>query len=166
MLSPPKHEFPNNQLPTPLVGGPTGANGYFAASSKCNTSEVISAVACAELTESGLPDTASYAALASGGTGLPKYTPDTRISNVEALPAGPFQLTNGSNLPYIAYAASPVHRFYQMWQQENCSLEHANWDNPSGCNAKLFSWVEVTIGAGDSITATRHSRHCAVPTLT
>jgi phospholipase C len=41
-----------------------------------------------------------------------------------------------------------VHRFYQMWQQLNCSLEHASWENPSGCNGKLFSWVEVTVGAG------------------
>ncbi len=49
---------------------------------------------------------------------------------------------------YNDYAASPVHRFYQMWQQLNCSEEHASWENPSGCNAKLFSWVEVTVGAG------------------
>jgi hypothetical protein len=41
-----------------------------------------------------------------------------------------------------------VHRFYQMWQQLNCSLEHASWENPSGCNGKLFSWVETTVGAG------------------
>ena len=41
-----------------------------------------------------------------------------------------------------------MHRFYQMWQQLNCSVEHASCDNPSGCNAKLFSWVEVTVGAG------------------
>ncbi|MGO9933231.1 MAG: alkaline phosphatase family protein, partial [Steroidobacteraceae bacterium] len=25
-----------------------------------------------------------------------------------------------------------------------------SWDNPSGCNGKLFSWVEVTIGAGNN----------------
>jgi phospholipase C len=35
-----------------------------------------------------------------------------------------------------------------MWQQLNCSLEHASWENPSGCNGQLFSWVEVTVGAG------------------
>ncbi|MGD0425136.1 MAG: alkaline phosphatase family protein [Candidatus Acidiferrales bacterium] len=41
-----------------------------------------------------------------------------------------------------------MHRFYQMWQQLNCSLEHASWENPSGCDGKLFSWVEATVGAG------------------
>ena len=71
-----------------------------------------------------------------------------RISNVNALPAGPFQLTNGSELPYDSYAASPVHRFYQMWQQLNCNTSAAARDNPSGCNGNLFAWVEVTVGAG------------------
>src|SRR6202044_131834 len=62
--------------------------------------------------------------------------------------AGPFQLTNGGAFTYDAYAASPVHRFYQMWQQLNCSVDRATSANPSGCNAQLFSWVEVTVGAG------------------
>jgi len=35
-----------------------------------------------------------------------------------------------------------------MWQQLDCSLEHASFDNPSGCDARLFPWVEVTVGAG------------------
>jgi hypothetical protein len=40
-------------------------------------------------------------------------------------------------------AASPVHRFYQMWQQLNCSHLAASRDNnPSGCNARLFAWPE------------------------
>ena len=91
--------------------------------------------------------TSYYYALASGGTGL-TYTPDTRITNVNSLPAGPFQLTNGSSFLYNDYAASPVHRFYQMWQQENCSAENATYENPSGCTAKLFSYVENTVGAG------------------
>ena len=29
LLSPPKQEFPNNQLPAPEAGGPSGAHGYF-----------------------------------------------------------------------------------------------------------------------------------------
>jgi phospholipase C len=64
------------------------------------------------------------------------------------LPAGPFQLTNGGTFTYDSYAASPVHRFYQMWQQLNCNTGAASRDNPSGCNANLFAWVEVTVGAG------------------
>ena len=89
-----------------------------------------------------------YVDLLTGGTGQTSKTPDARITDVNDLPAGPFQLTNGSTFPYDAYAASPVHRFYQMWQQLNCSVERASASNPSGCNGKLFSWVEVTVGAG------------------
>ena len=51
-------------------------------------------------------------------------------------------------MPYDAYSASPVHRFYQMWQQLNCNTSAASRDNPSGCNGNLFAWVEVTVGAG------------------
>jgi hypothetical protein len=65
------------------------------------------AVQCAEITESGLSGN-YYTSLASGGTGVTKYTPDTRIPNVFSLPAGPFQLTPG--VPYTSYAESPVHR--------------------------------------------------------
>src|SRR5208282_1983095 len=93
-----------------------------------------------------------YPSLLIGGAALPGRTPDTRITNVNSLPAGPFQLTNGSSLIYTDYAASPVHRFYQMWQQLNCSLEHASWQDPSGCNSKLYAWVEVTVGAGTNGT--------------
>src|SRR5208282_5964418 len=112
----------------------------------------------AKASENGLP-TPYYSSLVTGGTLLPHKTPDTRIAGVSntvpyysTLMPGPFQLT-GPTFPYISYAASPVHRFYQMWQQENCSLEHWSWDNPSGCNAKLFSWVEVTVGAGTNGSA-------------
>jgi phospholipase C len=180
LLSPPKQEFPSNQLPAPEAGGPSGAYGYFSPSSSkyttiaCGTTTVngktetnyLTPAACAAVTENGLPqdglpdasDTNGltyYQSLASGGTSQYSYTPDLRIVNFDNLLAGPFQLTNGTNsatpgysLTYTDYSASPVHRFYQMWQQLDCSLEHASWENPSGCNAKLFSWVEATVGAG------------------
>jgi phospholipase C len=157
LLSPPKQEFPGNTLPAPEAGGPSGVNGYFTSSNPCHTPKgetPLTPAACAQVTENGLP-ASYYASLASGGTGQYSYTPDLRIVNSNSLPAGPFQLTNGTksafpgySLTYTDYSASPVHRFYQMWQQENCSLEHADWDNPSGCNAKLFAWVEATVGAG------------------
>jgi phospholipase C len=134
LLSPPKHEFPNDILPAPLTGGPKSS--YISGNS----------LQLAQASENGLaPDYYQY--LITGGTGQSSHVPDQRISNVSSLPAGPFQLT-GPTFSYDDYAASPVHRFYQMWQQLNCSLEHASWDNPSGCNAKLFSWVETTVGAG------------------
>ncbi len=152
LLAPPKALFPKDQLPAPLTGGPSGANGYFSGSNPCGTSPALTPVECAQESETGLPSYPYYEALASGGTGLKSHTPDTRISSVEALPAGPFQLTNGGSFVYNSYAASPVHRFYQMWQQENCTLDNATFDNPSGCDAKLFSYVEVTVGAGTNGT--------------
>ena len=35
-----------------------------------------------------------------------------------------------------------------MWQQLELQPGTRHWENPSGCNAKLFSWVEVSVGAG------------------
>ena len=122
-------------LPAPLVGGPFSS--YIP-----NNSLTI-----AEQSENGLP-AEYYPSLTTGGSGLTSKTPDTRITDVNALPSGPFQLTNGNSFFYTSYAASPVHRFYQMWQQLDCSLAHATDKKPSGCDSSLFSWVEVTVGAG------------------
>ena len=88
-----------------------------------------------------------YQYLLTGGTGQPSHVPDQRIQNVLDLPSGPFQLTSKS-FPYDSYAASPVHRFYQTWQQEDCNIKYATAKNPSGCKADLFPWAEVTVGAG------------------
>jgi phospholipase C len=135
LLSPPTTSFPGGVLPAPLVGGPF--DSYVPGDS----------LTLAEQSENGLP-TSYYPDLVSGGIGLPSKTPDTRITNVNSLPAGPFQLTNGTTFTYNDYAASPVHRFYQMWQQLDCNPHTATWLNPSGCDAHLFPWVEVTVGAG------------------
>jgi len=71
--------------------------------------------------------------------------PDVRIiyngKDVNNLPPGPYQLTPG--VAYDDYAESPVHRFYQMWQQLDCSA-------PEGCQNDLFAWVEATVGAGSN----------------
>ena len=123
-------------LPAPLTGGPTDV---------CANNGICS-LADAMASENGLaPDYYQY--LTTGGTGLPSHTPDTRITNVTSLPPGPFQLTSAT-FSYDSYAASPVHRFYQMWQQLDCSTKNASHQNPSGCKADLFPWVEVTVGAG------------------
>jgi phospholipase C len=135
LLSPDKLDFGGDVLPAPLVGG--AKDSYIPSDS----------LALAEQSENGLPAN-YYQFLVSGGTGLTSRTPDTRITNVNSLPAGPFQLTNGKEFTYNSYAASPVHRFYQMWQQLDCARGHITAENPSGCNSKLFSWVEVTVGAG------------------
>ena len=89
-----------------------------------------------------------YVYLTTGGTGLAHGAVDTRIPNATTLPPGPFQITSATH-PYDAYDNSPVHRFYQMWQQMDCNaLECRPAANPSGCTADLFPWVETTIGAG------------------
>src|SRR5439155_21985069 len=127
-----KSLFPN--LPAPLAGGPT--TSFFPS------------VAAAKEVQIGLPDN-YYKFLTTGGTGLAFGVSDTRIPNVNNLPPGPFQLTSAT-LPYDAYAASPVHRFYQMWQQFDCNASYSTRRNPGGCLADLFPWVEVTIGAGSN----------------
>jgi phospholipase C len=136
-LSPAKTTFPGNVLPAPLVGG--AFDSYIPGDS----------LAVAQQSENGL-DPNYYQYLISGGTGLTSKTPDTRITNVNSLPPGPFQLTNGTTFVYNDYAASPVHRFYQMWQQQDCAVARISALYPAGCDNGLFSWVEVTIGAGDN----------------
>ena len=103
-------------------------------------------VATAKKFENGLPNS-YYVYLTTGGTGLARGDIDTRIPNAASLPSGPFQITSATH-PYDAYDNSPVHRFYQMWQQFDCSAVNATKWNPSGCQADLFPWVETTIGAG------------------
>jgi phospholipase C len=147
LLSPPKQQFPNDQLPAPLVGGPKVSYIPNECGSGTPITQCAASLTLAQQSETGLPSN-YYPSLLTGGSGQTSKTPDQRISNVNTLPAGPFQLTNGNTFVYDDYAASPVHRFYQMWQQLNCSHSAASRDNPSGCNAGLFAWVEVTVGAG------------------
>lgn len=137
LIGPPKTPFAHNVMPAPLVGGPK--ESYVAGDS----------LQLAKESENGLPDD-YYRYLVSGGTGLAPKTADTRIAGAQSLPAGPFPLTNGTTLTYHDYTASPVHRFYQMWQQLDCSVEHATAERPSGCDAQLVTWVAVTAGAGSN----------------
>jgi phospholipase C len=119
---------------------PVLAGGY--------TTPPFPSVAAAKAVENGLPDS-YYVYLTTGGTGLAHGAVDTRIPNATTLPSGPFQITSATH-PYDAYDNSPVHRFYQMWQQEDCNVTNATPWNPSGCQADLFPWVETTIGAGSN----------------
>ncbi len=141
-------------LPPALTGGPSTpyvcqALGATTGTS-CNTPANLAA---AETVENGLsPDYYQY--LLTGGTGQPSGQPDTRIKydgkNASNLPPGPYQLTS-SSYPYDAYAASPVHRFYQMWQQMDCGATAGSGDHKqAGCKSDLYPWVEVTVGAGSN----------------
>jgi phospholipase C len=92
--------------------------------------------------------------LTRGATGIPGGSPDTRILNYNNLPNGPYplvtaQASEGATL-YDTYGGSPVHRFYQMWQQLDCDVSKASRSNPSGCQADLFPWVEETVSSGSN----------------
>jgi phospholipase C len=123
-------------LPPPLTGGPSDV---------CKDNGICT-LAQAMASENGLFPT-YYPFMLTGGTAQPSHVPDQRIQNVNNLPSGPFQLTSKA-FPYDSYAASPVHRFYQAWQQLDCNAKYATPKNPSGCKGDLFPWVEVTVGAG------------------
>lgn len=85
--------------------------------------------------------------LTTGATGaaVTSGAPDTRIANYASLPNGPFQLT-GPNLPYDSYTGDTAHRFYQMWQQSDCSRQNASASNPTGCLSDLYPFVMTTYG--------------------
>jgi phospholipase C len=109
------------------------------------TNPHFATVAAAEAVEPALPD-GYYVDLTIGGTGQPNYQIDNRFPL--ALQNGPVPMDN--YLSYDDYAASPVHRFFQMWQETDCNIDHATPGIPSGCLNDLFPWTEVTIGAGSN----------------
>ncbi len=102
--------------------------------------------AAAAAVEPALP-AASYGLLTTGGSGLAAGTlVDPRFP--ADLPDGPYDITH--YLSYDDYTASPVHRFFQMWQEADCDLSTASAANPSGCQKDLFAWVEASVGAGSN----------------
>ena len=138
--SAPAHKQPYDMLPPAMTGSAPPAAGDGA-------DAPFLSIGHAAAMDPGVPG-ADLRLLLSGATGLAKHSIDMRLPNAASLPNGPFQLTPG--IPYDAYAASPVHRFFQMWQQLDCSVGHATPANPSGCLSDLFPWVEVSVGAGSN----------------
>ena len=126
-------------LPPALAGGPEAQSA---------TKPPFTTLKVAKLADTGLAHGYDQYLL-TGATGIAGGQVDTRIDNASSLREGVFQLT-GAKMPYDAYTASPVHRFFQMWQQADCNVDYATKDNPSGCLSDLFPWVETTIGAGSN----------------
>ena len=126
-------------LPPALAGGPEAQSA---------TKPPFTTLKVAKLADTGLAHGYDQYLL-TGATGIAGGQVDTRIDNASSLREGVFQLS-GSKMPYDAYTASPVHRFFQMWQQADCNIDYATKDNPSGCLSDLFPWVETTIGAGSN----------------
>jgi phospholipase C len=93
----------------------------------------------------GLPPQEEFL-IGTGGTGL-SFTlgPDPRITNVNSLPPGSFQLT-GPDMPFDAYTGDTIHQYFQMVQQVDCAIdaEHVSKDNPTGCLHDLQSAVTTT----------------------
>jgi acid phosphatase len=122
-------------LPQPNKGGPAN-----------NTIQpLFPTVAQAEAVEPALP-LPNYNQLTIGGTGITSGSLDTRFP--ANLPNGPFDITQF--ISYDDYAGSPVHRFFQMWQQLDCATNASTPQNPAGCQNDLFPWVEVTVAAGSN----------------
>jgi len=147
-LAPTSGKAPYTFEPAPLNGGPTDVcinNGM------CNMGDARSS-------EDGLSSKPInyYQFLLTGGTGLTGHIPDSRITGVSqtspysTLQPGPFQVTNHTTFLDESYANSPVHRLFQMWQQEDCDVSHATASNPSGCLADYFTWTEVTVGSNNN----------------
>jgi phospholipase C len=94
--------------------------------------------------------------LTRGATGVAPGSPDSRILDYNNLPNGPYPLVtlkpgeDETSSLYDTYGGSPVHRFYQMWQQLDCDVTKATTPNPSGCQADLFPWVEITVSSGSN----------------
>ena len=73
---------------------------------------------------------------------------DTRVANFNQLPNGPFPLTGnptttppGNTLPYDSYTGDTTHRLFEMWQQSDCDIRNATFQNPSGCLNDLYPFV-------------------------
>jgi phospholipase C len=105
----------------------------------------------------GLADGDQYLVNEGGFRG--RLSPDPRLQ--EATNNGPFNITSFSydfdadnyepghrKLNTKDNTGDPMHRFYQMWQQNDCSLAHATKENPSGCLHDLYAWVALTVGWG------------------
>jgi phospholipase C len=140
-------------LPPAMVGGPSTPYGCrmigITTGASCDSPANEENVAAFETAID--PGYLKY--LLTGGTGQPKGQPDSRITydghGPTSLPPGPYQLTSAT-MPYDAYAASPVHRLFQMWQQQDCSARTIEGGKPKACANDLFPWVEVTVGEGSN----------------
>ncbi len=68
--------------------------------------------------------------LTTGATGLAANSLDTRIPDAGILPNGPYVL-QGLNISDDDYTGDTTHRFYQAWQQSDCSIANATRANPT-----------------------------------
>ena len=143
--------------PSFYVGAPSGAKTAYNISTNLmpqpNTNGVPTAASATSApfisipAESDIePENASL--LTTGASGLPKGVLDTRVPGAGSLPPGPFVL-QGPLLSDDDYTGDMTHRFYQAWQQQDCSLANATKTNPTGCLNDLFPFVMATYSASN-----------------
>ena len=134
------------QMPQPNTNGAPVAQGATGA-------PFLPAVLAAAATIDPSPDFGPLTdtILTTGFTGLASNSLDTRVPDAGILPNGPFVL-QGMNLSDDDYTGDMTHRFYQAWQQSDCSLANATRANPTGCLNDLFPFVMATYDMNDSVT--------------
>ena len=133
-----KNKTPYTTLPAPTLGGAPNKPSMTSPPFTGFTDAQLAAIEPSlELGDLFLLTTGATGAAVTSGA------PDTRIANYATLPNGPFQLT-GPHLPYDSYTGDTAHRFYQMWQQSDCSIHNATEDNPTGCLNDLYPYVMTT----------------------
>ena len=79
---------------------------------------------------------------------MPGGSLDTRIPGAGSL-KGPFPL-QGASINDDDYTGDTTHRFYQDWQQNDCSVGNATKTNSSGCLNDLFPFVMATYAKNNS----------------
>jgi phospholipase C len=129
---------PTNPMPQPNTNG--------APSTTSTTGAPFTTVAVAKSTGETDIDPSDFDILTTGATGLPTGALDTRVPGAGTLPPGSF-LLQGANLTDDDYTGDTTHRFYQDWQQEDCSAANATKSNNSGCLSDLFPFVMATYSA-------------------
>ncbi len=119
---------------------------------------------------------ADQSLLMMGGTGQHLYFPTFPLGALFPVPDCRYP-SNLANAPYSLVGASvlnncpsaflknqitptvfsdnvgdPVHRFFTMWQQNDCSAASISAANPSGCLHDLYTWVATSVGWGSPYT--------------
>ncbi len=127
---------PTNLMPQPNTNGTPTAQS--------DTSPPFKTIAEASVEKD--MDPGDLDILTTGASGLATGVLDTRVPGAGTLAAGPYPL-QGPALSDDDYTGDTTHRFYQDWQQEDCSAAGATKANNSGCLNDLFPFVMVTYSA-------------------
>jgi len=140
------------QMPQPNTGGTPSTQS---ASSPPFSPAALAAVAAIDPNPDFNANTDTI--LTTGFSNLATNSLDSRIPNAGILPNGPFVL-QGPNISDDDYTGDTTHRFYQAWQQSDCSVANATKANPSGCLNDLFPFVMATYSLDDSkVPAVQHN---------